>query len=277
MPMSLKLTQRPVRHAALELRTAAKSTAELQAAIAGLRKTLEASPDVLVAAAKMAVENAETVRTLMRLLTQLSPAIAPHYGGDASKALGDLIAARDPDVAAHHRGVEAAAGRLAAQLNLDQATRTRIARSARVFDVGKLFVPADVLYGDGPLDRDTWPVVQRHAIDSFSIVKEIPSLAPLSPIVRAHHERPDGHGYPDGLRSEAIPLEAHVIAIADTWVSVVSSRPYRPALSVNEAVLMLKDGRGRQWHSELVDGLIANVAPKPRSVPRLPALSLPFR
>lgn len=277
MPLSIGLAQRPVRHAALELRTSAKSSADLHASIAALRKSFEGSPDAFVAAAKMAVENVETVRSLMRLLAQLSTAIAPQFGGDASRALGALIAARDPDVAGHHRGVEAAANRLAAHLNIDQSTRTRITRSARVFDVGKLFVPPDVLYAEGPLDRDTWPVVQRHVTDSYTILNGIPSLTPLAGIVRAHHERPDGHGYPDGLRDDEIPIESHVLSLADTWVSVVSSRPYRPAMSVNEAVLMLQDGRGRQWHHELVDCLIANVAPKPRVAPRLSAFARSFR
>jgi HD-GYP domain-containing protein (c-di-GMP phosphodiesterase class II) len=269
MALSLSLTQRPVRHAALELRTAAKSTTELQATIRELKKANEESPEVFIGAARMAVENVDTVRSLMRLLIQLSMALAPFHGGDASRALGDLINTRDKSVGAHHRGVESAAVRLAAQLELDQATTTRIARSARVFDVGKLFVPIEVLHGDGPLDRESWPVMQRHVTDSCSIVASIPSLAPLAQVLRAHHERPDGHGYPDGLRGEEIPVEAHVLSIADTWVSVVSARPYRPAMSVNEAILMLKDGRGRQWDADAVDGLLEFVAPRQRDVGRV--------
>ena len=120
----------------------------------------------------------------------------------------------------------------------------------------------EILYDERPLDRDTWPVAKAHVIDSWTVVKAVPSLAPLAAIVRAHHERPDGHGYPDGLNRGAIPVEARILSLADAWVSVVSTRPFRPAMTVREAILMLEDGRGMQWDAEIVDALLTFVAPR---------------
>jgi HD-GYP domain-containing protein (c-di-GMP phosphodiesterase class II) len=246
--------------AATELLAASGDAAGLGAAMAVLTASGDVDDVVLAGAARLAVRQAESAHALRVLLVGLAPLLAPQFGGDASRSLGALVEARDRGVAAHHDGAEAAAGRLALYLGLDQSAVTRVECAARVFDVGKLFLPPEILYDERPLDRETWPVVKAHAVDSWTVVAAIPSLAPLAGIVRAHHERPDGHGYPDALAGGAIPLEARILSLVDAWVSIVSARPFRPAFTVREAILMLEDGRGMQWDSEIVDAQLAFVA-----------------
>jgi HD-GYP domain-containing protein (c-di-GMP phosphodiesterase class II) len=251
-----------VRHAAAELGYAARDAGELQRVLAVLQTSSEVDGALLASAARCAVAEAVTPEALRLLLTGLAPVLAPQFAGDASRALAVLIEARDPAVRAHHVAVEAAALRLARCLDFNAERTARVGQAARFFDAGKLFVPPDVLYFDGPLDRESWLLVKRHVYDVWTIAGAIPALAPLAPIVRAHHERFDGFGYPDGLSAAEIPCEAAAIALADAWVSVISSRPFRSPTTVREAVLMLEDGRGAQWDPAVVDALLGVVNPR---------------
>jgi response regulator RpfG family c-di-GMP phosphodiesterase len=262
MADELEANPLPARHAAAGLRSAAGDPGALQAAIATLRLSIPADDALLVSAARVAVREATDTESLRLLLIGLTTALTPQFGGEASAALGALIEARDPAVAAHHRAVEAAAVRLAQRLQFEPETVTRVAQAARFFDVGKLFVPREILYAEGPLDRESWPLVKRHVFDGWAIANSVPALAHLSGIVRSHHERVDGHGYPDGRDARSLPIEVGVLSLADAWVSVVSSRPFRAPMTIREAVLMLEDGRGSQWPAESVDALLTFVLPR---------------
>jgi response regulator RpfG family c-di-GMP phosphodiesterase len=179
--------------------------------------------------------------------------------GDASAALYLLIEARDAKVASHHRAVEAIACRLGMALGLNSTTNRTIAASARIFDVGKLFVPDNLLHGEIELNNTTWQLLKQHVFDSVDLIETIPDLRPLATIVRSHHERYDGFGYPDRVAAENIPIEGRVIALADAWHAMLSPRSYRTASPVAEVVLQISDGRGRQWDPHVVDALLSLV------------------
>jgi HD-GYP domain-containing protein (c-di-GMP phosphodiesterase class II) len=113
----------------------------------------------------------------------------------------------------------------------------------------------------GPLTNAEWEIMRSHSERSARILERIPSLHDLAPIVRAHHERFDGMGYPDRLTGNAIPLAARIVAVADSFNAMISKRPYREAMSVTQAINALMDGRGRQWDSAVVDVMLTVVKP----------------
>lgn len=120
-------------------------------------------------------------------------------------------------------------------------------------DIGKLSVPDAILCKRGPLTEQEWAVMRRHPIEGCRILEGIPSLAEARAIVAAHHERWDGAGYPHGLRGEEIPFGARIFPVVDAFDAMVSERPYRPGLGVDEALRRLRAGAGSQWWADAVE------------------------
>jgi putative two-component system response regulator len=144
-------------------------------------------------------------------------------------------------------------------------------------DLGKIGIPDAILLKSGRLTDDEYGVMQRHAADGERIVMPLRGAQRLLPIIRHHHERVDGHGYPDHLFGGDIPATARIVAIADAWDAMVSDRTYRAALSMDEARARLHEGAGTQWEAdyavrflELVDdGIVERVACAQAALPLL--------
>src|SRR5207248_3057063 len=119
-----------------------------------------------------------------------------------------------------------------------------LARSGLLHDVGKIGIPDAILNKPGPLDADEWIAIKRHPHLGHEILLRVPSLHREAEIVIAHHERIDGSGYPRGLRGEQIPLEARILAVADTYDVLISNRPYRQAFDSERAVRILREESG---------------------------------
>lgn len=176
-----------------------------------------------------------------------------------------MLKARDEATCAHSHATGAWCRRLAQQLNLSPSATDFIVKAGILHDIGKIGTPDAVLFKPSALTADEWTVMQRHAEFGADILAELPALAAYAPIVRAHHERWDGRGYPHGLKGEDIPFEARVVAVADAFHAMISSRPYRPAISQREAMAILREGRGTQWDASLVDAMIEMLeAPRTR-------------
>ena len=126
-----------------------------------------------------------------------------------------------------------------------------------VHDIGKIGVSEAILHKTGTLDTHERTSMQAHSVIGEAILAPITSGSTLLPIIRHHHERFDGDGYPDGLRGAEIPLMARIIAICDAFDALVNDRPYRTRVSAAEALWILRCGAGRQWDPELVE-LFAN-------------------
>jgi HD-GYP domain-containing protein (c-di-GMP phosphodiesterase class II) len=124
-------------------------------------------------------------------------------------------------------------------------------------DVGKLGVPDAVLTKPGPLDGSEWRQMRSHPAIGVRIIEGIPFLGGASSIVRSHHERWDGNGYPDGLRAVDIPLGARLFAVADSFDAMTTDRPYRSALSIDHAVAELRAETGKQFWPDAVEALLA--------------------
>jgi putative nucleotidyltransferase with HDIG domain len=168
-----------------------------------------------------------------------------------------MLKARDHATCAHSHATGAWCRRLSEALGLSQASSDFIFTAGVLHDIGKIATPDEILFKPGPLTDAEWIVMQKHAEFGSEILAELPTLAKYAPIVRAHHERWDGLGYPDGLAGEEIPFEARVVAVADAFHAMISDRPYRPAIAQREAIEILREGRGTQWDGKVVDAMIA--------------------
>ena len=136
---------------------------------------------------------------------------------------------------------------------LPDADLTALYRGGYLHDIGKISVPDAVLFKPGPLTEDEWVIMRQHTTQGELICKPMRSLAPTLPIIRNHHERWDGSGYPDGLQGDGIPLLARILQVADIFDALTSARPYKAAFSTEEASEILVQEAKRGWRDpELV-------------------------
>ena len=172
---------------------------------------------------------------------------------DTVTALSEAIEKRDPYTGGHVRRVVLYSLLLGSEMKLDEAELAKLRLASTLHDVGKIAVPDNVLRKPAPLDASEEEVMKRHTVDGADIISRIRELREILPGVRSHHERLDGKGYPDGLSGSDIPLPARIIAVADTYDAMTSSRPYRSALAVETAVAEIRRGVGTQFCPRVVD------------------------
>jgi HD-GYP domain-containing protein (c-di-GMP phosphodiesterase class II) len=165
--------------------------------------------------------------------------------------LANALEAKDEYTRGHSDRVAALARRLALEAGLTVRQADVIAQSGLLHDLGKIGVPEHILRKPGPLTQEEWAVMRRHPVTGSQIVAPIESFAEGALIVRHHHEREDGSGYPDGLSGETIPLGARVVAVADVYDALTSERPYRRALTHTEALERLTAEAGRTLDARL--------------------------
>ena len=171
-----------------------------------------------------------------------------------TEALARAMAVRDGATCDHARRVQKHALTLARQAGVtDQAALGAIGPAALLHDVGKLAIPDRLLDKPGPLTRAEYAIVQQHAVIGSDILTAAGFPGAVALIVRHHHERWDGSGYPDGLRGESIPVVARVLAIVDCYDALMSDRPYRRALSHGRAVKMIAEQRAIMYDPAITD------------------------
>ena len=171
---------------------------------------------------------------------------------DTVTALSEAIEKRDPYTGGHIRRVVLYSLLLGFEMGLGRTELEKLRLASTLHDVGKIAVPDDVLRKPAPLDARELEVMRRHPVDGADIVSRIRELREILPGVRSHHERLDGKGYPDGLSDPEIPLDARIIAVADTFDAMTSSRPYRTAMSTPEAMIEIDRGVGTQFCPRVV-------------------------
>ena len=141
-------------------------------------------------------------------------------------------------------------------LGLDEEGLEWLVHGALLHDLGKLGVADEILKKPGALmTEEEWAAVERHPRIGAQMIEPIEPLLGAVPVVRHHHERPDGTGYPDGLEGEEIPLAARIVAAADAYDVMVRGRPYRPRSSPAEALRELSDAAGRQFDVRVIEAL----------------------
>jgi diguanylate cyclase (GGDEF)-like protein len=168
--------------------------------------------------------------------------------------------AKQPDLDEHSSQVAQLAVRVARQLGLSGEDLDEIARAAELHDVGKVGIPDAILAKPAPLTATEWAFMHQHTILGERILNAAPALRPVARLVRASHERWDGTGYPDGLRGEAIPLGARVVAVCDAYEAMTADRPYRRALAPQAALAELRAHAGTQFDPAVVAAFVAALA-----------------
>lgn len=176
-------------------------------------------------------------------------------------SLLSAIDARDPATCDHSRAVGMWCGRLAKTMGLGSEQQNLATLAGTLHDIGKIATPTEILLKQGPLDEEEWDVMRAHSRIGAKMLERIASLAELAPIVRAHHERIDGTGYPDRLYGEDIPMIARIVAVADSFHAMISKRPYRTAMPVLKALDVLRVGVGTQWDQAVVETMVGIVRP----------------
>ncbi len=174
-------------------------------------------------------------------------------------ALIARLEAYDFGTAAHSRSTAVWARRIAVQLGLTPRECNFAALCGLLHDIGKVSTPDAILLKPGPLDVREWEIMRSHPAEGARMLETIPALRDAAPIVRSHHERHDGEGYPDRLAGSRIPLTARIVSVADGYHSMISQRVYRKPYSSAEAIAVLRDGRGTQWDGNVVEAMIASV------------------
>ena len=183
-------------------------------------------------------------------------AAAGHRDSIADGLVG-IVRLHDVPTAEHLDAVGTLTFHLCSELRFDADFTERVVLAARLHDVGKERIPVDILRKPDSLTASEWASMAQHADHSATILGGFSQLADLAPIVRAHHERIDGAGYPDHLVGTEIPLEARIIAVPDAFHAMTSIRPYTPVRSPVEAIAELQRCSGTQFEPEVVRAFVA--------------------
>ncbi len=172
-------------------------------------------------------------------------------------ALAQSVEEKDEATEGHCSRIERLALQIGDRLGLSGDRLIALSYAAYLHDVGKVKIPDEILNKPGPLTDSEWIEMRRHPDYGAEMLREKEFLADAAEIVRAHHERYDGTGYPRGLRREEIPIEARIIAVADAYDAMTSDRPYRKALTKEQAIEELKKNAGTQFDPRVVTAFLA--------------------
>jgi diguanylate cyclase (GGDEF)-like protein len=241
---------------------------QMEPALAACRAALRESGsgfDIRASIGSVALpEEASDSSTALRLADQRMYAQKNERESSVKHQLRDLmlrlIVEQDPELHGHVQDVGRLAGGVGRRLDLNDAQVANLVRAAELHDVGKIAIPDSILHKPGPLDPDEQEFMQRHTLIGESILGAAPALAGAGGLVRSSHERYDGAGYPDGLRGEEIPLSSRIIFVCDSFQAMTTDRPYRQAMSEDDALAELGRSAGTQFDPAVVDAFTAELA-----------------
>lgn len=182
------------------------------------------------------------------------------------ETLSVVIDLRDPFVLGHSRQVTSYSVLIARKLGLANEQIERIRKASLLHDIGKLGVPDAILLKPGRLTKEEYNTIKQHSVLGANILESSHTLRGLIPIVRHHHERYDGRGYPDGLKGTDIPIEARIVALADAVEAMASDRPYRKGLSRDEILKEIMKNAGTQFDPQVVEAFVEIVENRAESM-----------
>ncbi len=169
------------------------------------------------------------------------------------RTLSNALDAKDEYTNGHSHRVAEYSVKIAEQLNLSPKEIETVKTAALLHDIGKIGIKDEVLNKPGKLDFKEFYEVQQHPEIGANIIKDVAALQRVSVIIRYHHERFDGNGYPDSINGDQLPIESAIIAVADAYDAMTSDRSYRKAMSHEAAVEIIRSASGSQFHPEVVD------------------------
>jgi len=217
--------------------------------IADRVRGLEVGADDFIVKPIERVELVARVRSLLRV-KQLYDRL-----DDAQRTIFSLaraVEAKDSSLEAHTERVGMNARRIGEALELSEESLDDLLWGGVIHDIGKIGIPDSILLKPGPLTVEEFELMKQHVFIGEEIARPLRSAHDLLPIIRHHHERIDGTGYPDGLAGENIPLGGRIVAICDAFDAMISDRPYRKGLTHTNAMATLVAGAGTQWDGQLV-------------------------
>ncbi len=189
------------------------------------------------------------VRSVMRLARVTAEMVGAH---GVIAALANAVEAKDSTTELHCQRLAGLAHQLGMSAGLEPASLKGLVFGALLHDIGKIGVSDAILNKPGPLSREEWAEMRLHPLIGERICEPLATASQFSSIVRHHHERWDGAGYPDGLRGELIPMGARIVGLVDAFDAIIHERPYRAARSIEEAVEELRREAGAQFDPDLV-------------------------
>jgi putative two-component system response regulator len=180
-------------------------------------------------------------------------------------SLAKSVEERDPDLSQHCQRLSTMVAAMGVALKLPAHDIITLQRAGYLHDIGKISVPDRVLFKPGPLTPDEWEIMKSHTVRGEKICAGVKSLAPVLPVIRSHHERFDGLGYPDGLRGEQIPLLARILQLADIYDALTTVRPYKSAYTPEEALSIIMEETAKGWRDPSLVRVFADISPMFRS------------
>ncbi len=174
-------------------------------------------------------------------------------GRQSADVLLSVLNERDPVLGEHIDGVAELCVAVGRRLGMDDGELPALRSAGALHDIGKLAIPDAILSKPGPLTEDEWQFVRRHTVIGERVLRAAPALAPVAPLVRSSHEHFDGGGYPDAIAGEQIPLASRIVAVCDAFDAMVTSRPYRAAMSEEAALAELRACAGTQFDPMVVE------------------------
>jgi putative nucleotidyltransferase with HDIG domain len=181
------------------------------------------------------------------------------------KALEATLDARDQSAPGHCRRVSKLAVQLGTQMGIKGNELISLEHGALLHDIGKLGIPDTILLKPGPLTKGEWATMRKHPEIGADIVGHIDFLQGALPIIRHHHERYDGKGYPGRLKGSEIPLLARIFAVVDAFDAMTHQRPYNTIGEIKEVLDTLRRGKGRQFDPQIVDTFAAMIEEQARA------------
>jgi len=176
--------------------------------------------------------------------------------GGTIQAIVHVVETRDPYTAGHQNRVADLAGAIATEMHLPADTIEGIRTAGVIHDIGKISVPAEILAKPGKLSQKEFELIKDHPQTGYEVLKDVEFPWPIAQIIRQHHERLDGSGYPRGLTGEEVLLEARIIAVADVIEAIASHRPYRPARGIEAALAEIEQNKGVLYDASAVDACV---------------------
>jgi hypothetical protein len=202
----------------------------------------------------------QSIREVMEATLELQVRVGAELEhAESIAALAAAVEAKDENTRGHNTRVAELAVQIGRAMELPTDKLRTLARAGLLHDVGKIGIPDAILNKPGSLDPDEWTTIKRHPALGHEILMRVPSLRREAEIVIAHHERIDGSGYPRGLRGEQIPLEARILAVADTYDVLISDRPYRQAFDNERALCILREESGTHLWEPAVRALLRSL------------------
>lgn len=176
--------------------------------------------------------------------------------------LAQTVEAKDPYTEGHLKRMVNYSSGMAKCMGLPHEMKTALEYAGILHDIGKIGISESILCKPGPLTKEEFEKMKEHSIIGEKIVRPLRFSDSVAPIVRGHHERWDGSGYPDGLAGEKIPIGARIISVVDAYDAMTTDRPYRRNMPKEKAINILQEGKKTQWDAKLVEAFIEIIKPK---------------